>query len=54
MEIFVKTCKEVFKDVDSVVGTQEVICGALNYYNVTVSVCVKVAEVMVYDMLDES
>ena len=51
-EVFVYPCKELFEEVDSVVGTQEVICGASNYQNVLSVGCLKGVDIMVYDMID--
>ena len=39
---------------DAVVGTQEVICGAFNYYNGIGGVCIKGVEITVYGMLDKA
>ena len=39
---------------DAGVGTQEVVCGSSNYFNIVGGVCIKGLERMVYDMLDKS
>ena len=35
-------------------GTQEVICGASNYYNVLGEFCIKDLDSMIYDILDKA
>ena len=52
-EVFYYIYKEVFADVDSGEGTQEVICGSSSYQNVLGGGCIKGVEIMVYDILDE-
>ena len=39
---------------DAGVGTQEVVCGSSNYFNIVGGVCIKGLESMVYDMLEKS
>ena len=46
--------KKVSEEVDDVLGTQDVLCGASNYQNVFSGGCCKGVESMVYDMLDKA
>ena len=52
--VFFDPCKEVFEEVDSGVGTQEVICGASKYYNIIGLFCLKCVESMVNDILGKA
>ena len=53
-KLCVDTSKEFFGEVDSGVGTHEVIYVASNYQNILGGVCLKSVDIIVYYMLDET
>ena len=53
-EVIADTCTEVFEEVDDGAGTQEVICGASNYQDISGGNCLKGVKSMVYDILDKT
>ena len=52
--VFFEPYKEVFEEVDAVIGTHELICGASNYQNVLCGGCLKGVKSMVYEIIDEA
>ena len=53
-EVTVDTCKEVFEEDGSGVGTKELICGASNYQDILGGICLTGVNSMYYDMLDKT
>ena len=53
-EVLVEPWKEVFEEVYSGVGTQELICGSYNYQEIIGGSCLQCLNSMVYYMIDKT